>query len=54
VIWAVQESGDTGIALKSCFGKYLHPKKTGEVTATHNEFTEKETFTVVWINKEEK
>jgi putative lipoic acid-binding regulatory protein len=44
-IWAVEEAGD-GIALKSCFGKYLHPKKNGEVTATHDAVTEKETFTV--------
>jgi hypothetical protein len=53
-IWTVCESGEAGIALKSYFGKYLHPKKNGKVTATHNTVTEKETFTVAWTNKEEK
>jgi hypothetical protein len=36
-LWTVEAAG-TGIALKSCFGKYLHPKKDGRVTAIHDGF----------------
>jgi hypothetical protein len=50
-IWTVWEAG---IALKSNLGKYLHPKKTGEVTAAHDAVTKKETFKVAWTKKEEK
>jgi hypothetical protein len=48
------EAANAGIALKSSFGKYLHPKKDGMVTATHDAVTEKETFAVTDHGKEGK
>jgi hypothetical protein len=52
-IWTL-EAANGGIALKSSFGKYLHPKKDGKVTATHDAVTEKETFAVTDHGKEGK
>jgi hypothetical protein len=52
-IWRVEAAG-AGIALKSCFGKYLRPNKDGSVAAIRGEVTKEETFTVNWINKEKK
>jgi hypothetical protein len=51
--WTVEKAG-AGIALKSYLGKYLHPKKDGRVTATHDEVTEKETFAVTYHDGEAK
>jgi hypothetical protein len=43
--WTAERAG-SGIALKSRFGKYLHPEKDGRVTATRDNAAGEETFAV--------